>query len=482
MTRQSLSRFFSDRSEFRIFIVHLGAVKRGAEASGGKGPCQLRGACVLRDGKVGESVSICRRIGALRAALAAAFLFGAPAGAVRAQTPLPVPSSPADQDAKFRAFVISFRQTALAAGIAPQIYDASVTGLTRDPRVETLNLQQPEFTKPIWQYLAGAVSAARIAQGQALLADDAQMLSAIEQRFGVQKEILVAVWGIESDYGSEMGSFDIFDALATLAYDGPRSDFGRRELVDALQIEQQEHFATAEMTSSWAGAFGQTQFVPSAFLRYAVDGDGDGRRDLWHSAADSLASAANLLAQSGWERGAPWGYQVQLPSNFAYEYADPDRVSTITAWRNLGVRGLGGWELPVSEARAAIYLPAGARGPAFMVFDNFRTVLKYNNAGSYALAVCTLADRMQGHAPIEASWPTDELPLSRSERIALQTNLVRLGFDSGAADGILGPKARAALRAYQKSRGLVPDAFATEALLSRMEREQPAAAVQSPVQ
>ena len=395
------------------------------------------------------------------------------------QTLPPAPPMPADQDAKFSAFIASFRNSALSAGISPQIYDSSVAGLARDPRVEALNLQQPEFSKPIWAYLEGAVSPGRIAEGQQLLARDSAMLASIEQRFGVQKEILVAIWGIESDYGAKMGSFDIFDALATLAYDGPRSDFGRRELLDALQIEQTERFAPAEMTSSWAGAFGQTQFVPSAFLRFAVDGDGDGRRDLWHSPADALASAANLLVQSGWERGAPWGYQVQLPANFPYEYADPDRVSTITAWRNLGVRGLGGWDLPASEARAAIYLPAGARGPAFMTFDNFRTVLKYNNAGSYALAVCALADGYLGRSPIVASWPTDEMPLSRNERIALQTDLARLGFDAGAPDGILGPKARAALRAYQKSRGLTPDAFATEALLTRIARDLPPPSVQS---
>jgi membrane-bound lytic murein transglycosylase B len=382
-----------------------------------------------------------------------------------------VSPSPADQDAKFRAFLGSLRNTAIGAGIDPQVYDASMSGLVRDPRVEALNLQQPEFSKPVWQYLEGAVSPARIATGQEMLGVDSSMLTGIEQRFGVQKEILVAIWGIESDYGTVMGGFNMFDALATLGYDGPRSDFGRRELLDALKIEQQERFAPAQMTSSWAGAFGQTQFVPSAFLRYAADGDGDGRRDLWHSSADALASAANLLAQSGWERGAPWGYQVVLPAAFPFELADPDIWSTITAWRNLGVRAIGGWELPVSAARAAVYLPAGARGPAFLVFDNFRTVLKYNNAGSYALAVCTLADRILGHAPIAATWPLEEQPLSRTERIAMQTDLARLGFNAGPPDGILGPQARAALRAYQKSRGVAPDAFATENLLMRIESD-----------
>jgi len=389
--------------------------------------------------------------------------------AAQVQTGQPAPAT--DPDAQFRAFVEGFRATAVQAGIDPQVYDASMSGIARDPRVEELNLQQPEFVKPIWDYLEGAVSPARITKGQAMLAAYAPMLANIEQRFGVQKEILVAIWGIESDYGTETGSFNMFEALATLGYAGPRSDFGRRELIDALRMEQQEHFAPAEMTSSWAGAFGQTQFVPSAFLKYAVDGDGDGRRDLWHSPADALASAANLLVQSGWERNAPWGYEVVLPSNFPYEYADLDRPTTINYWRSLGVRAAAGFDLPVSDARASIYLPAGARGPAFMVFDNFRTVLKYNNAGSYALAVCTLADRIKGLPPIMASWPRDETPLSRPEQLALQTGLQDLGFDPGPLDGILGSKGRAALRGWQKSHGLIPDGFATESVLQQIERE-----------
>ena len=375
------------------------------------------------------------------------------------------------QDSKFRTFIGDFRASAIQAGIEPQIYDSATAAIARSPRVEALNIEQPEFARPIWQYLASAVSPERVATGQQLLAVDAPMLDAVEKRFGVQREILVAIWGMESDYGREVGSFNIFEALATLAYEGPRADFGRRELLDALRIAQQERFQPEDMTSSWAGAFGQTQFVPSSFLRYAVDGDGDGRRDLWRSPADALASAANLLAQSGWERGAPWGYEVRLPANFPYENADIDNVQTITAWRKVSVRATAGWVLPVSDAQASIYLPAGASGPAFIVFDNFRTLLKYNNAASYALAVCQLADRLKGYAPIATAWPTDALPLSRSERLALQADLAKLGFDPGSADGILGSQTRRALRAYQKSRGLIPDGYASEQLLVRIEQE-----------
>jgi membrane-bound lytic murein transglycosylase B len=388
--------------------------------------------------------------------------------------PPPQAAAPAiDQDAQFRAFVAGFRATAVQAGIDPQIYDASITGIARNPRVEELNLQQPEFVKPVWSYLDGAVSLTRITKGQAMLAAYAPALATIEQRFGVQKEILVAIWGIESDYGAEMGNFNMFEALATLGYQGPRSDFGKRELLAALRMEQQEHYAPTEMTSSWAGAFGQTQFIPSAFFKYAVDGDGDGRPDLWHSAADALASAANLLLQSGWERNAAWGYEVVLPATFPYEYAEIDKPTTINYWRGLGVRAAAGWDLPASDARASIFLPAGARGPAFMVFDNFRTVLKYNNAASYALAVCTLADRLKGLPPIMAPWPRDETPLSRPEQLALQTDLQKLGFDPGPLDGVLGREGRAALRLWQKARGLIPDGFATESVLQQIEREQP---------
>jgi membrane-bound lytic murein transglycosylase B len=375
------------------------------------------------------------------------------------------------QDSKFRTFIAAFRADAIHQGIDPEIYDSATAAIARNPRVEALNLEQPEFAKPIWEYLASELSPERIAGGQHLLAADAPMLDAIEKRFGVQREILVAIWGIETDYGRGMGGFNIFEALATLAYDGPRADFGRRELLDALKIAQQERFRPADMTSSWAGAFGQTQFVPSSFLRYALDGDGDGRRDLWGSAADALASAADLLAQSSWEAMAPWGYRVILPANFPYEDADLGDLRPITSWRNSGVVAAAGWQLPVSDARAAIYLPAGAAGPAFIVFDNFRTLLKYNNAASYALAVCLLSDRLKGYAPIAAQWPMDSLPLSRSERLALQGGLARLGLDPGSADGILGSQTRKAVRAYQKSRGIVPDGYPSEQLLVRIEQE-----------
>ena len=289
-----------------------------------------------------------------------------------------VPSSP--QDLKFQAFVRDYRQTALAAGIRGETYDAAMAHVTRKQSIEDLNLYQPEFSRPVWLYLDSAVSDRRVSDGQQALAANLQMLTSLEAKYGVPKEFLVSIWGNESDYGRGSEPFNMFDALTTLAYDGPRVDFARPELIAALRIMQQQHFDPAAMTSSWAGAFGQTQFVPSTFLAHAVDGDGNGVIDLWHSSADALASAANVLSDAGWQRGNAWGYEVRLPSGFAYEQADVDLTKPVAEWRRLGVKTVLGAELPKMEENGAIYLPAGARGTAFMVFDNFKVLLKYNNA------------------------------------------------------------------------------------------------------
>ncbi|MGD0189409.1 MAG: lytic murein transglycosylase [Rhizomicrobium sp.] len=407
-----------------------------------------------------------RGISAVTPALAWLFLGCAAASAQPGLLP-PDPQAPA----KFQAFIHDFRDSALKSGIRAETYDRSVAGIAFNPRVQQLNLQQPEFIKPVWEYLDSAVSQDRITHGQQALAANAAALASIEQRFGVPKEILVAIWGDESNYGSAMGGFNMFEALATLGYQGPRAEFGRRELIDALKMEEQQHYDPKQMTSSWAGAFGQTQFVPSAFLQYAVDGDGNGQVDLWHSAPDALASSANLLASAGWIKGAVWGYEVTLPSGFPYEAANIDSTKSLNDWRTLGVVAANGADLPKSDAQGSIIVPAGARGPAFLVFDNFRVVLRYNNAVSYALAVCTLADRIRGGGPILHSWPRDEVALTRDELVAFHSNLKKLGYDPGDADGIFGRKAKAALRAYQKERGLAADGFATQDLLVRMERE-----------
>lgn len=368
----------------------------------------------------------------------------------------------------FEQFVRDFRVTALDAGISPVVYDNAMRGVHRNAHVEELNQAQPEFIKPVWNYLDSAASPRRVSEGQQELADHAATLESLEARYGVPREILVSIWGNETNYGRDTGGFNIFEALATLAYDGGRTAFGRRELLAALKMVQQENLDPKYLPSSWAGAFGQLQMIPSTFLKSAVDGDGDGKRDLWHSSADALASAAAELAADGWQRGHLWGMEVQLPANFPYETADGDTQKPIDDWSKLGVRAADGTALPATGEIASIYVPAGMRGPAFMAFANFKVVLKYNNAVSYALAVCTLADLIAGRPGIMGSWPREEQPLSRDERLAFQNALVRLGFSPGKIDGVLGHDVKVALRQYQRSHGMPADGFPTLGLLASM--------------
>jgi len=385
---------------------------------------------------------------------------------------VPVPSpSPHAEDAAFAAFLRDFRATAAAAGIRPDVYDEATAPISRNQHIADLNLNQPEFSRAIWDYLDNAVSPQRIADGKVVLIADRDILDRVENKYGVPREILVSIWGNESDYGRSMGGYNMFEALATLAYDGPRIDYARPQLLAALQMMQQQKYAAAAMTSSWAGAFGQTQFVPTTFLREAADGDGDGKIDLWTDVADALASTANVLSNAGWAAGKPWGYEVKLPTGFAYEDADLDAPRTVAAWKILGVTKITGEELSAGDDPAAIYLPAGARGPAFLVFPNFRVVLKYNNAASYALAVCLLADQLKGAPAVAAPWPRELAPLSRDERMALQDSLSKLGFDIGKVDGLIGSRTRAAMRAWQKAHALAADGYATEELLTRIAME-----------
>jgi membrane-bound lytic murein transglycosylase B len=391
-----------------------------------------------------------------------------PVSGASVPVPAPAPASAAAEDLIFAHFVRDFRATALTAGITSETYDAAMGKIGRNQRVADLNLNQPEFASPVWIYLDTAVSPQRIADGRAVLVGDAAILTPIEAKYGVPKEILVSIWGNESDYGRSMGRFNMFEALATLAYDGPRTDYARPQLIAALQMMQRQKYAAADMTSSWAGAFGHTQFVPTTFLNQAVDGDGDGKIDLWNSVADALTSTANVISDAGWKNHKLWGTEVVLPKDFAYEDADLDTVLPVAKWRKRGVKTAAGEALPASDEPASIYLPAGARGPAFLVFANFKSILKYNNAASYALAVCLLADQLKGGPAVVSSWPRDEQPLSRDERIAMQSSLAKLGYDIGRVDGLLGSKSRAAMRGWQKKHEVPADGFATQDLLTRI--------------
>ena len=383
-------------------------------------------------------------------------------------------ASPQEEEARFQAFLRDFRSEALNAGIRPEIYDRAVSGIDVNPRVEELNEKQPEFVRPIWEYLAGVITEMRIEQGRELIAANADLFARLQGGYGVPPEILTAIWGLETGYGRNEGGFNLFEALANLAFEGPRVNYARQQLIAALQIASAEGIDPRTMTSSWAGAFGHTQFVPTTFLRYAVDGDGDGRRDLWNSPADALASTANYLKQSGWRAGEPWGEEVKLPDNFPYELADGMISKPVSEWGQLGVRSVSGEPLPANPESGAIILPAGYRGPAFLVSGNFNALLKYNSATSYALGVGLLSDRLKGVRSVQASWPVDESTLDLSSGMTLQEALTALGFPAGMTDGILGARTRQAIRDYQRSRGLPVDGFATGSLLTRVLNERAA--------
>jgi lytic murein transglycosylase len=397
----------------------------------------------------------------------------APLPGASAAAPGAAASSPeeiAQEQQRFAAWVAAFRESARAAGIDDATLSAAFAGVQLRPRVVELDRAQPEFVRPVWDYLDGILTPQRVAQGQERLAQVAAEAQSAAARYGVPAPVLVAVWGIESNYGSNYGDTPTIDALATLGFEGRRADWARRELLAALRILQKGDIDPARMKGSWAGAMGQTQFLPSNFLAYAVDADGDGRRDIWTSMADVLASTANFLARSGWRAGEPWGVEVTLPPGFDVARADPALRQASSQWAAEGVRAPDGAPLP-PLADAAVLQPAGARGPAFLVGANFRAILRYNNAASYALAVGLLAQRIAGGPGVQAAWPRDLVPLTRTQTQDLQAALNARGFDAGTADGMAGPATRAALRQYQRSIGAVPDGYPTLDLLQRLQAQ-----------
>nr|WP_236995677.1 lytic murein transglycosylase [Halomonas populi] len=369
--------------------------------------------------------------------------------------------------ANFSQWLDEFRRHASTQGISEATLASALDGVRYRDRVIELDRYQPEFVRPVWEYLDSATSDTRVNNGREKLEANRQTALEMQQRFGVPAEIIVAIWGIESNYGSNFGDFSTIEALATLAYDGRRRDFARGELLAALRIIDQGDISVERMKGSWAGAMGHTQFIPSSFEAYAVDGDGDGHRDIWGSIPDVMASTANYLAKAGWQAGQPWGVEVVLPGSF--DYAQTERRSS-AEWASQGVRALQG-ELPRFDS-AAVVVPAGAEGPAFLVGPNFRAILRYNNATSYALAVATLADKIAGREGIQQSWPRDEATLTRDDVKELQQRLNEAGYSVGGADGVMGPNSREGLRAFQRDQGLTPDAFATQSLLERLRQSR----------
>jgi lytic murein transglycosylase len=353
-------------------------------------------------------------------------------------------------------------------GISLAAYQRFTAGLTPDLTIMDKLDAQPEFVKAPWDYLDLLTGDDRIARGRELLAQYAPIFAAMERAYGVDRAIVAAIWGVESKYGTMGGERPVLRSTATRACIGRRQEFFRGEFLAALQILARGDIPPDRLVGSWAGAFGPTQFMPTSFLRYAVDFDGDGKRDVVDSVADVIASTANNLKTDGWVRGQSWGYEVALPPGFNYLLADSARQMTVRQWQSLGVRRADGKPFPRPADRASLLLPAGARGPAFLTFDNFRVIMKYNPAEAYALAIGHLADRLRGGGPFVHAWPRDERMLTLDERYELQQLLGERGFRIGAPDGRIGTQTRFAIRDFQSSVGAIPDGFASSDVLDRL--------------
>ena len=400
---------------------------------------------------------------------AVAATMSAPVASVSGAAELPRMSVPAGMADKLAAFISALWPDAQKRGIPLALYERAFAGVTPDPDIFDLLANQPEHTSAPWDYMNRLASDARIEAGRRKLAEHAELLAKIEARYGVDKRIVLAVWGVESNFGAGPGTRHVVRSLATLAVGDPRRpEFWRTELLAALTILQRGDVTLERMTGSWAGAMGHTQFMPTTYLAHAADFDGDGRRDIWGSVGDALASTANYLKVSGWQAGEPWGMEVVLPAGFDFAHSRPGTTKALGQWSALGVSAPFGRPLPASSQSFALVMPAGSRGPVFLVSTNFKAILKYNASNAYALAVGHIADRIGGGDTLAGMWPVDDPPLGRHGRQELQRLLSAQGYDTGSADGILGNSSRAAIRGLQLKLGLPEDGYAGERLLMRI--------------
>jgi membrane-bound lytic murein transglycosylase B len=368
----------------------------------------------------------------------------------------------------FNSWIAGFRNRALGQGISAATFDAAFREIVYNTNVIDRDRNQSEFTIALWDYLDIAVSDVRVRNGRRVLDSNMQLLDRIEETFGVDKEVVVAIWGMETAYGVVRGSTNIIEAIATLAYDGRRGKFFEEQLLAALQILQAGDTDLRNMIGSWAGAMGHTQFIPTSFLKYAVDGNGDGRRDIWaDDPTDALASTANYLRSFGWVHGQPWGVEVQIPQGFDYAVSGRENVKLPSDWAAVGVVDMAGHVIP-DHGWASILLPAGALGAAFMIFPNFEVIEHYNTADSYVIGVGHLSDRIAGAGPIETLWPRNDRVLNREERIELQERLTAAGFNTKGIDGRIGPLTINAIRSYQLVSDITPDGYASLRLLNRL--------------
>jgi lytic murein transglycosylase len=410
--------------------------------------------------------------------LSTAGLAATPPSSSWLQTALAAPAQPPQPGAAdFDAWREGFIGKAVGAGWARDRVERELAALTLDSSVVAADRRQPELSRPIGDYMTASVSDARIQRAQALRAQLATPLEDVTAKTGVPPEILLAIWGVESNFGQNQGGYDVVRSLATLAADGRRRSWAESQLMAALKIIFSGEAPRERLKGSWAGAMGQTQFTPEDYLAWAVDEDGDGRRDIWGSSADALGSTGNFMARkAAWRRGQGWAREVVLPGGFDYSLAEGP-FQPRAAWAALGVRTADGRDWNVAETAEAmgLILPAGWSGPAFLILPNHMAIRAYNNSTTYALAVGLLADRIAGRPALARAWPADQ-PLTLADRMAAQTGLSRLGFDAGEADGVIGLKTRAAARAWQKSRGLPADGYLTYGLIQALKLQAGGAA------
>ncbi len=387
-----------------------------------------------------------------------------------AQSPAMAYDPPPQSEADFQAWLKGFKKQARQDGISQQTLNKAFKNVHLNERVLELDRRQPEFTRTFWQYFNRAVTDWRIETGQKLYEKYKPQLQEVTREYGVPGRFLIAFWGMETNFGGYTGNTPIIESLATLSYDPRRSEFFQKELMAALRIIDQGHIDPDQMKGSWAGAMGQCQFMPSNYLRYAVDADNSGKRDLWNSLPDVFFSMGNFLNELGWQREENWGREVTLPENFDLALADGRTKRSLDDWRQLGLKLADGRPLPEADMKAALLLPYDYRGPAFLVFDNFDVIKRWNRSDSYALAVGHLADRIVGRPPLSKTAPKDDKSLTRDQIKELQERLALAGEDIGKIDGIAGSKTRSALRAFQLQNGLPADGYPSYRMLKILQK------------
>lgn len=381
----------------------------------------------------------------------------------------PIAAPQLSQEQKFERWRADFSRRAIAKGYAPDLVARTIGKATFSPRAVASNDSQAEFVKPIWSYVKTAASTARLNKGRAKLMEHKALFDRIEAAYGVDRHVLTAIWGLESSYGAVLGDHDAFSALASFAYDGRRVEFGEEQLFGLLDLLTAGDVRLSQLKSSWAGAMGMTQFIPTTFRDYAVDFDGDGNKDLWGSEADALASAANYLSRFGWISTEPVFAEVALPAGYNYSLSD-GRRQTIQAWSATGVAPAhgGGFAPSAGPIRTKLYVPAGSRGPKLLTFKNFDVIKRYNNSNSYVMGITALAMNLNGKRAITAPWPEGDKGLSRAKKKTLQAALTQLGFDTKGIDGQIGPNSIKAIRAWQTANGVTPDGYVAQDLYKRI--------------